>query len=255
MDAVKHLLRPVLHALGYDIRKLSHVGLDAVTDIKAMYERNTPRIVFDVGAHLGETATVLAKAFPTSQIHSFEPSPETFARLQQHVSAWRNVKPVNAALGSSGGISTLNINQFGATNSLLRGAEVEEKTVADLMRPVKTVEVTVRTLDDYCQQEGINFVDLLKMDVQGFEIEVLHGARTFLANSHIALIYSEVSFELFYESQPVFEDVYREITKNGFQLVDLYNHVRSPVKTTRWCDALFVHPIAFSKRLEEQSYT
>jgi len=239
-----------LAGLGYDIRKVSHIGLDVINDIEAIYRPGSPRIIFDVGAHRGETAAVFSSRFPASQIHSFEPSPETFTALQNHVSHLKNVRPVNVALGRSAGVNTLHINKSTATNSLLCRARVEDKIIADLMEPVTAKTVTVQTLDEYCAGAGIEVVDVLKMDVQGFEIEVLGGGQRLLGQARIPLVYCEVSFKTLYKDQPLFEDVCRELVQNGFELVDLYGHVRSQLGSIQWCDALFVHPVALANRLK-----
>jgi FkbM family methyltransferase len=250
MRALKRLLKLPLTALGYDIRKKSHIGFDAINDIKMIYAEQSPRVIFDVGAHRGETATLLAKTFPHAQIHSFEPAPETFGILQHQVSAFKNVQTVNAALGRRNDRLQLNVNKSTATNSLLPRGRVDDQAVADLMEPVTTTTVRVQTMDDYCEEAGVDVVDLLKMDVQGFEIEVLAGAQTLLSNSRIPSIYCEIAFKALYEGQPLFEDVHRELTKNGFRLVDLYGHVRSQFHGIEWCDALFVHANALTERIK-----
>ena len=251
MNVVKRLLKPVLTGLGYDVRKVSHIGLDVINDIKAIYRPAKPRVIFDVGAHRGETAVVFSRNFPGSQIHSFEPSAETFSALQSHVSRLENVRTVNVALGRSAGTGTLNINKSTATNSLLGSARVEDDELAELMEPVTATTVAVKTLDEYCAGAGIEVIDVLKMDVQGFEIEVLAGGRRLLSEAHIPLVYCEVSFKPLYKNQPLFEDVYRELVQSGFELVDLYGHVRSQLGSIQWCDALLVHPAALAKRLKE----
>jgi FkbM family methyltransferase len=244
MKIAKRLLRPLFSRLGYDIRKASHIGLDAVNDIKTIYGQEGPRVIFDVGAHRGETATLFARSFPQAQIHSFEPASDTFAALQRAVSPFPNVRAVNAALGRTDGLTALNVNKFSPANSLLKSAAPTNEVGAELMDTIQTQSVNLRALDSYCQEARVGFIDLLKMDVQGFELEVLRGAEMLLKSQNVALIYSEVLFKRLYEGQPFFEDLSRELAGHGFELVDLYGHVRSAHHTLRWCDALFVHPRA-----------
>jgi FkbM family methyltransferase len=247
MNPIKNVLRTLLNTCGYDVRKTSHLGLDPLNDIEQILGRS-PRVVFDVGAHLGETAVLYAKKFPRATIHSFEPSPKTFAELQAVLKPYPNVRAVNVALGDAKGNRTLHMNQSSGTDSLLSSAgQLSDAAMAQLTKTIVEVPVAVRTLDEYCQANDIAFIDLLKMDVQGFELEVLQGARDLLAEQRIALIYSEVSFERFYEEQPFFQDVYVRLIEQGFQLVDLYGHARSAFQALRWCDALFVHPAALKK--------
>jgi FkbM family methyltransferase len=245
MSLVKRLLRSALNRLGYDVRKIP-VGLDAINDIRRILKKRSPRIIFDVGAHVGETASLFATSFPQAEIHSFEPAPDTFELLQRRMVKFPRVRLVHSGLGSANQTSTLNVNKASTTNSFLRSVPLLDDPVAELTHNVHTTPATVRTLDSYAEELGIGFIDVLKMDVQGFELEVLRGSQRFLEQQRIALIYCEVSFETLYDAQPLFEDVYREVVSGGFRLVDLYGHARSDIHSLRWCDALFVHPRALA---------
>jgi len=226
---------------------MTHLGLDPLNDIEQILGRS-PRLIFDLGAHRGETAMAYAEKFPQATIHSFEPSPKTFAALEANVRAYSNVRPVNIAMGDTEGTRRLHLNESSATNSLLSSVpEFSDVSIAQLTRTVDEVTVAVQALDDYCRANNIQFIDLLKMDVQGFELRVLQGARRLLTEEGIALIYTEVLFESLYQGQPFFPDVYARLIDHGFQLVDLYGHARWPNQAARWCDALFVHPAALKK--------
>lgn len=247
MNPIKSVLKRLLNVCGYDIRKTNHLGLDPLNDIQQILGRS-PCMIVDLGAHLGETAVAYAEKFPHATIHSFEPSPRTFAALKANLQAYSNVRPVNMAMGDTGGTGRLHLNESSATNSLLSSAaQVSDASISQMTKTVDEVSVTVQTLDGYCRANDIQFIDLLKMDVQGFELHVLQGARRLLVEQQIALIYTEVSFEPFYEGQPFFQDVYARLINHGFQLVDLYGHTRSPCRALRWCDALFVHPATLKK--------
>jgi len=247
MNPMKNILKSLLNTCGYDIRKTTHLGLDPLNDIEQILGRS-PHLIFDLGAHLGETAVLYAEKFPQAAIHSFEPSPKTFLALQAALKAYPNVRPVNIALGDAMGTRTLHMNQSSGTDSLLSSAgQCSDAAMAELTKTVVEVPVTMQTLDEYCRANDVQFIDLLKMDVQGFELHVLQGARRLLAEHAIALIYTEVSFESFYEGQPFFHEVYTRLIDQGFQLVDLYGHSRSLSQALRWCDALFVHPTARKK--------
>ena len=135
-------------------------------------------IALDVGAHHG-LYTLLAsrKVDIKGRVIAFEPSPRERRRLQLHVKINRctNVHIEPFALSSNEGTAELFVclGQETGCNSL-RPPAVNE--------PMKKVQVPITTLDRYLEQIAIDKVDFVKMDVEGAELEVLHGASKLLGN-------------------------------------------------------------------------
>ena len=111
--------------------------------------------------------------------------------------------------------------------------------------------MNVITLDDYCRSAGIDRVDVLKTDTQGYDLEVLKGAERLFQDRRISVVHVEVTFDDLYEGMPEFDELYRFLADRQMRLVALYNYVmRSGV--AGWCDALFAlpkQPIAEPPRL------
>jgi FkbM family methyltransferase len=228
MNPFKSALQSLLHSAGYDVRKTSHIGLDANTDIQRIFGKRPLRVIFDVGAHLGETTQTYFHKFPQAMIYSFEPSPEAFMTLRQAVAEWNRVEPVQKGMDARCGTRKFFLNKFGATNSFLPAlAVLPTPQIGSLMENVGVVEVTITTLDDFCAERNIQTIDLLKLDVQGFELEVLHGGRGLLEDERIPLIYTEVSFETHYAGQTTFSQLHPKLTQWGFELVDIYGQTRT----------------------------
>jgi FkbM family methyltransferase len=229
----KSQVHRALHAAGWqalrradglvDIRPLVRLGDDAIRDARYILDDNV-RTVFDVGANAGQTALRFAAAFPRAKVYSFEPDPDTFRRLEAAVAQLPSVRPFNAALGRASGEGRL--FRFGSdeTNSLLPKAQGAESYVADAgyLREAGSVPVAVTTLDRVCAELGVTRIDLLKMDTQGYELEILHGAQRMLESGAIGLIYTELCFVRYYENQPLFQDVYTFLYERGYRLVGLY---------------------------------
>jgi len=131
--------------------------------------------VLDVGANIGVTSVLFAGAATSGQIHSFEPSPTAFPLLQATIRAnhLTNVTPHQLACGAQKGQLTFFDNPDSASASHL--------AVADraLGRSNTTVDVT--TLDDFVQEHAIERLDLVKIDVEGLELDVLTGASDVLS--------------------------------------------------------------------------
>lgn len=160
------------------------------------------------------------------------------------------IKPVKSALGAKLGTQRFFLNKFSATNSLLPSLpDVANPEIRSFLENVECKEVPVTTLDAYCNENQIESIDLLKLDVQGFEAAVLGGAGTLLQEQRIALVYTEVTFEMHYAGQTTFPQLYATLTEWGFEFVDAYGQTRRSNHSIRWCDMLFVNPAALERAL------
>lgn len=147
--------------------------------------KRTP-VVFDVGANEGHwTADVLAMC-PEARIHAFEPQ----QRLAAKVAAAQPAVKVNH-MGLGDVVGTLELADYAAGGgsshaSLLKG-------VIDGIHhgEVKYTSVPVGTVDNYCAEHGIDHIDFLKIDVEGFENKVLAGAQRMLSERKIGVIQFE----------------------------------------------------------------
>jgi FkbM family methyltransferase len=151
-------------------------------------------VFVDVGANAG-FYTLLGSALvgEQGQVHSFEPTPTTFALLKENAGKKSNVTLNPVALGSAPGRATL------ADYGLLENG-LNSMHALDLQGLAsKKIEVPVMTLDAYCAQKNIT-PTMIKMDVEGYELEVLRGAEHILGKKP-ALLVEVSSYE---ESAPLF---------------------------------------------------
>jgi FkbM family methyltransferase len=125
-----------------------------------------PRVILDVGANVGQSAKVFATRFPEAQVHSFEPSPDSFAQLVLDTVRFSNVIAHPCALGRVRATRGLTQGQKSTMNHLV----AEGKAM-----PPGAVTVTVRTGTEVLETEGIAHVDFLKIDTEGHDLEVLQG--------------------------------------------------------------------------------
>jgi FkbM family methyltransferase len=141
----------------------------------------------DVGANLGLMTLWAARLVGTSgHVHAFEPQPDTYAVLERHLAlnGVRNVTPHPLALGAAPGRHTLY-----ERSDVSRGA-------ASMVRPEKAfgqTTVELDTLDHVLEASQIGAVRMLKIDVEGWELEVLRGARRLLAHREAPVLCVESS--------------------------------------------------------------
>lgn len=196
------------------------------------FSRNA-RTVLDVGASRGQFALFISTMMPEARVISFEPLPEPFEDLDRLTGA--QVETHNTAVGASSGAASINVSARDDSSSLLPigSRQVEEFPGTEAER---TIEVPVTTLDETLVGEPARPC-LLKIDVQGLELEVLKGATRTLASVDEALI--ECSFVELYEGQALAEDVIIFMNDAGFHLVGVHEVAYSSDGSAIQADFLF----------------
>lgn len=130
-------------------------------------------VVVDIGANIGVRTLAFSRAVPQGRVISFEPHPHTFERLKEHVTLNDpgNVTLVNKGIGQH--VDTARLYQVVETNSGMNRILAD----ADLVRSTPFVDVHLSPLEPVLEGAGVPHVDVIKIDVEGFEMEVLLGAR------------------------------------------------------------------------------
>lgn len=192
--------------------------------------------VFDVGAHRGETADKYIKLYPDATIYSFEPFPGSIAELRRRFESEPSVRPVQLAVSDSSASLAFYVNRDSFTNSLLTALEQEGYD------HVATLDVLSTTIDEFCENESVDDVSILKMDIQGGELRALEGAGRMLKQAAISIIYTEILFAPLYRGQASFFDIYGFLSGHGYSLFDLYNFAYRSSGQVAWADAIFISP-------------
>jgi FkbM family methyltransferase len=136
-------------------------------------------VVADVGANIGIYSRFLSRCVgPTGLVHSFEPSPDNFRRLSAATRDLSNVRLTHAAVGERSGECKLYISDKLNVDHRAYKANGDSR---------RTIPAEMVALDDYFKPE--QRVDLIKMDIQGYELHALRGAQRLLQeNSEIRLL-------------------------------------------------------------------
>ena len=182
--------------LGYRLQKYKHApyGLDPWRDLGRLAAewKIDLAMAFDVGANVGQTASLLKKMWPGMEIVCFEPTPTTFEILQKNISALPGVKAHNIGLGATAGSFDLfTYPGDSLLNSLSPQSPFTVRFASKYDPMVKKVSCTVRTLDEVRKESAIERINLLKIDTEGFDLQVLEGAQETFRDGRVDFIYLE----------------------------------------------------------------
>ena len=178
-----------------------------------------PRLkcVVDVGANIGQWANALLALVSPEKFIAIEPGPAAFATLQERFGKRSNVELHNVAIGGSDGVTTLRVTRDSTGASVLPPRAEMRDLIGSNWAVESEVECPMRTLDTLLAH--LSEISLLKIDVQGYEKEVLAGAKQTLAKTKFLLI--ELNYMPQYAGGSWFGEMHEMLTREyGFILVN-----------------------------------
>lgn len=216
MDKVKEMLRNAVRLLPrkmrYSVR--SSMGLYELhqhPELNLIDFHKGSRVIFDVGAHEGGFTGDLLLRAPLSRVHCFEPNPGVFPILEKNCKSYGMLdnRPRaianNIALGSTTESKEFLVTKNSACSSFFNSSSHNKEWAGEFCELDKKVIVQSNTLADYAANHQIEDAKLLKIDTQGFELEVIKGAQGLLPK--VEYIYSEVQFLPLYLDAPIWTDI------------------------------------------------
>ncbi len=225
---------------GYElIRKKRHPSASShLSNVIKHYKIN---LVLDVGANVGQFAMRLRKNGYSGEIHSFEPGLDAYGKLcsnSQRDNLW---VAHHLALGHETGKIDINVSQSSDLSSILNpnpfGLDRFEK-----IKVVKQEAVSITTIDLFAEEHIRDFENrrvLLKMDTQGFDLNVFRGAKKSVDN--ILCMQSEISFCPIYESMPNYTESLELYQNSGFAISGLYPVSRKGDMTVIEMDCIMIN--------------
>jgi FkbM family methyltransferase len=172
-----------------------------------------PKTVIDVGANVGQFAIACAKIFRDVSVHSFEALPECAQQLKRNVAGLGGVRVYPLALGGESGEVTMHVNSHSHSSSMLALGERHKRAFPGA-REIDSIKVNMSTLDLVMKPIPLERPVLLKLDVQGYEPQVLEGATETLDRVDYVLL--EASFRPLYEGEKTFTEIARSMEQRGF---------------------------------------
>ncbi len=232
---MKKTLKKIVKNLGYKVSKINSAKLQQDDYLYAVKDEiaNVQPVIFDIGANQGQTLRKILKVYPQADIHIFEPNKYLANYLSENFEG-ANVKINNSAVGEK--IDSLDFHQYewDALSSLLKRSFTSSK--------IKEVyKVPVISLDAYCGSNNIEKIHFLKTDTEGYELNVLKGAKNLLRENKVQFIHIELFFTSNFLGQASVGEIFTFLEKYNFSLVRFYDVSLSAEGWASKCDALFIN--------------
>ena len=190
-------------------------------------------LVVDGGANKGAVTQRLLDALPDCRVAAFEPQPRLARKLAKRFADEPRVTVTAAALGEAAAWLPLSVMARPTLSSLLAPTGIRDKYAGQDLPVVETVDVPVRRLDAVLAR-----ADLIKLDVQGYELPALRGASGLLAG--VAAVVAETARYPLYAGQALLPELEAYLAGFGLRLDGVYDCQRDPSGAIASGDALFL---------------
>lgn len=194
------------------------------------------RTVVDIGANCGQFALAARHFFPAAHIESFEPLSEAADVYKSVFANDSNTTLYEVAIGPESGEATIHISRRADSSSLLPIGAVQDRLFPGTAQ-AGTATIKVAPLSAYVVAADIDGPALLKLDVQGFELQALKGCEEALES--FTWVYVECSFIELYEGQALADEVIAWLRDRDFGLCGIYNTVYDAARRPVQADFLF----------------
>lgn len=229
IKSIKKNIKKILWSIGIEIKKINKEVTFTSFDEIYKEKLDNASVIFDIGANQGQSIERFKNLFPFAKIYAFEPIEFEFKKLKQKYINDVNVILNNCAVAEVSGQREFNItaktgnSSFNKIKSNTKWLKVRSKQFnTNEEEYVKKVErVKIVTLDDYCRENQIKKIDLIKIDTQGYEDKILSGAQNILSKNIISAIECEIMLDNVYEKYLNFSDLEKYLVPNNFRIVGI----------------------------------
>lgn len=165
-------------------------------------------VIFDVGSNIGATVLNFAHYNPDAKIYAFEPHPLTYKRAEENIklNKFKNIKLINSGIGNK--LENLKLYEVNNKNSGKNRILFENDFFP-------FIEVSIDTIDNFIRNNNITALDILKIDVEGFEYFVIEGGYESILK-YKPLIIIEINDNYLKEKNKSAEDLIKLLINNGY---------------------------------------
>lgn len=238
MNWKSKIKRALMKLTGYwfNKRRFLFSGIDMSRDIEKV--SNEPiNVIFDVGANIGQSVHWFKEHYPKASIYSFEPVKSSFLKLKENTKTYNNIYLEHKALGEVEDKVSIRLHNETEVYSTLNSLD-QKLMNNEPNAPVEEIEVS--TVDHYLQTNNIEYIDLLKLDVEKWEMSVLKGANRSLKEGKIKFVLSEVGFQASESRFTNFNELSSYLKSLHYSFVGLYE-VRLHNNRAHFGNALFIY--------------
>ncbi len=196
-------------------------------------------IIVDVGGAIGNTAKIFSKYFPLTKIWIFEPIHENYKKLKELSEANNDFIVIPKAAGSKIEKTLINkANRITSSSLFDLKADKKSKTFSEILIKKGTEEIDVTTLDTTLPSNIT--ISILKLDVQGYELEVLKGSNNTLKRT--LLVTLEMNNHEGYVGAPKYFELDEFLRQNNFVLFDIFPSVKDNGQLKEW-DCIYINQL------------
>lgn len=195
-------------------------GVAAAIEHDAVLSHKSYQMIVDVGANRGQFALASRYWCPSARILSFEPLIEPSMQFEKVFASDSGISLYREAIGPISTQSVMHVSSRDDSSSLLPITKLQDSLFPGTKERA-TTEVKVTRLNDVLGKGDITAPALLKIDVQGYELQVLDGCKSLLISFDD--IYIECSFVELYAGQALADEVIAWLGEQGFHLAGVYN--------------------------------
>jgi FkbM family methyltransferase len=222
--AFRELVPPLFfRILGYLERKTIGYGkgLIRIHPFEVIPNDITVKWVLDVGANVGDVAVAALKSFPDAQVICFEPVSSTYKILTKRMESYSKRSYLyNVALSDVKDTGVIHITNYHGANSISPQAQFHQDFNPHI-REVTTEKISLVCLDDFASKFPTQKIDIMKIDVEGHELNVLKGGARFISkNVDIIIIEISLMRDQSLRNQAVFE-IFSFFNEIGFCLLNV----------------------------------
>lgn len=224
-------------------------ALRSATELVAQDDKAVKLLVVDVGAHQGETFQNFSDLIEGEfDYYGFEPNPESFTELTRVVNAQkddrRSVTCFPVAVGASTGSVSFRIAKASEVSGVLvPESELLIRVASGDHELKEAVDVPQICIDDFLAQQKIASVNILKIDTEGYDLEVIWGAQASLRRGIVDVVVCEVFFVRYRESQAYFWDIASVLAELGYSFVNLFDSRNTGQGRLYTANAIWLSPL------------
>ena len=220
MNNSKRKLKVLLRKFNINIFRQLPFGLHPFYDIERRKQGFQINVIFDVGANIGKSILTAREVFPKARIYPFEPFKDTYNTLVKNVTS-KKVSCYQLALGSED--KNLQIKVDALSKKSCMNSLIHDNINDSSLENIKEETVEIQKLDTFYNIHKIRSIDYLKIDTEGFDMEVLKGAIEILTEKSVFFIQVEAGMNKFNDRHISFTEIDSFLKPVGYELFGFYN--------------------------------